>query len=1286
MTSLLLLAAIVPLQWNPTYRTDVPYEVELSPKKLGLSSFVVHADGNPLETAVFVGKAKDTVDLRFTVPAGTKKLWVNGEEKVEVEGEGEERNTTVHLTSSPSPDSQPPTTNLFADALDGRADRWKVDARVRKEAIAGGLKFSALEAGTRLVSYEIDLGRTADCPPLPVKFEFDVRNVAIMTSGALACIRQIDANGEQLPEAVSDPRWSTAMRPPQVASAIRERGVIHPRARKLRFVLELHAIDYKFDEFGMPRKSGADALPQFEITRLALRPACELPFPCYDAKTFFGKGVSETAGDCSLKLATRQNFWYQTRGQGSWAGSPPVQYRDERDIYFPAKAGTVEAFFKPDWAKRTQYDYILFEGSSHTIATTPKAIEYHGRGVVFTVRYQPSAKKLSFLKKDMKNREFKGEATADIPSGVWTHVACTFEPGKVACVYLNGRKALEVSLAGYEPLDLANDPLPNNTDFTEFYIGSGHVGKRMSAAIDKKKPALTGEVDLLRVSTGVRYRGDFTPAKTFAPDADTRALFTFDDTFDGVAGGGLGVIPGTCHAMTGRRLNVVEMKGEKRADLIQYYPKDILPENDPAVVLDKLTYPRMPTEREFKAARRPIRKTFRMKPGEKADFTAGDEVYADYVEIANTGDRTLVFPVILNSGDIDPRSFGDFAESLGTMGLSDREKVNKTFNFLLRASDYHISDTATYAPDENRPSCVMDNALRMINGYCGFECGPLNTMASHLFACAARCPANMTGGYGHSFQQVFFDGKNHIYDLSAQKFFPSFDNETSVYLEEDAAEPGVHTRMEGSEGHFIRQATRSVGATEPGYCEKIGVSVNPGERFRVWFDNAAIPNDLFCSARMDKWIAGKTRPIFQPYGTYEKETFADTSKFKMRRMERVFPQYANGFLTFEGRPTPDNAAFMDEGKSFRYRVASGYPIVAGEYTATLKGGKVAANEFSFDGGRTWVDVGAGEITYPVRARHGYWVRVKAPMKQVTSFSARTVVHINARIFPGRVRAGRNEYRLKAEAEGAAEVTIAWRENAAPIEIVEAVPTGTLPGAEKFTVALDPSKEPLVLTVKGASDSAKVEPSVGLTARLENGRLTVASVRKDATFVGYVNIVDGGAVKPLTVVVAPNVRFVRRAALLKKEGDKAEYAFDPLPAGDYLVMCVDRFASHPKAGILATTLALSLDAEPKITKKAAAACNPAVNYYKAQYAHPGERANWKWDYPLDPKTFRPFWAAQKYAVSGSLDKVVYSVLTEPDGGAEIAAVMVMPYPENEFRSQLFNVLCGVNSCPERVRAK
>ena len=54
------------------------------------------------------------------------------------------------------------------------------------------------------------------------------------------------------------------------------------------------------------------------------------------------------------------------------------------------------------------------------------------------------------------------------------------------------------------------------------------------------------------VSTGARYTTDFTPAKSFALDADTRALFRFDRSFDGVSGGGVGWIPGTVLAKTSR--------------------------------------------------------------------------------------------------------------------------------------------------------------------------------------------------------------------------------------------------------------------------------------------------------------------------------------------------------------------------------------------------------------------------------------------------------------------------------------------------------------------------------------------------------------------------------------------------------------------------------------------------------------------------------------------------------------------------------------------------------------
>ena len=1254
-----LLAAVIPLQWNATYPTDVPYECEFVPTRLGLaaaSGFVVKADGKSLPTQRFRGSADGTTTLRFRVPAGTRALACE----------------TVDAASS-AVDSMA-VDNLFAGAL-AKGATWTCDG-VRQTEIPGGHRFAATAAGTKVASWAVELPPRA-AQPLPVRLELDVKSVASMTWGAKMVVAQFDAAGRELPEYVTDGRWTTEMLPPQKAVAFRERGLVHPQTRRIVFRIEMLARDRTVDEFGLPRQPGSDAYPQLELTHLALRPAAELPFPRYDAAKFFGAGVSSAPTDRSLKLGAGQAFWYQTRGPGSWARGE--QYRDESEIFFPAGAGTVEAWFRPDWSGATSEDFYLFEGSSHQLAIVPKAVEFPGRATLFAVRYQPATKRLSFFRRDRKDRVFKGEANVEIPSGRWTHVACTFAPGGRAVVYLDGHRALEVALTDFVPLDLAADPLPNNTDVVECYLGSGHLGARVRERAYRSEPLLTGEVDLWRVSTGVRYETDFTPAKSFAVDGATRALFAFDDTFDGVAGGGLGFVRGTLRATSGRRLNRVAVDGRD----VPYHPAELQPENDPDRVLDRLTYPTMPTEEELWVLRRPLSRRFTLKPGEKASFAAGEKVYPDFVEIANGGESPLVFPLVLNEGEVDPRSFGDFAESLDAMGLSDREKVNRTFNFLLKASDYFIADTATYEPDSNVPRCVMSKALTMINGYCGFECGPLNTMAANLFACAARCPANMTGGYGHSFQQVFFDGKNHLYDLSAQKFFPSFDNETSVSLGEDEDEPGVHWRVGGAPSHFIRLGTRTFGATDPGYWPKVGVSLNPGERFRAWFDNCAEVNDLYCSTRLDGMIRGKTRNFFMPYAPFARETGADDKVATMRRMERFFPQYGNGFLVFEGRPTAANPAFVDEGKSFRYRVASGYPIVAGAYVAARADGSAAEVELSFDGGRRWQSFGTNAFDYPVRARHAYWVRVKAAMKDVVSFRAKTTVQLNARIFPGRVRAGANVFRLKAVSGGAAEVTLGWRENARPIELEGAVATGTIPGAEKVTAAMDPTEGALVLAVKGLSADATVESGPGFAATLAGGRLTVTA--DDATpRIGFVTIRDGGAEKALTVVSCPGARFVRRAATIVKAGDRADYDFRPLPAGDYMLLSVVRFASHPQ-DLLGTAVAAELDAEPSRVAHAAAAVNPLANYYKAHYGQKGGRANWKWDFALDPKTFRPFWGPQRFTAKKPLSRVTFTAPTRPpEGGAEIAAVLVLPFPADEFRCRLEKVLCGLNACPERVR--
>ena len=116
--------ASFPLEWNETYRTDVPYEVELNPAKLGAKAFAVKADGQPLKVETFTGKMPGTVALRFTVPAGTRALSC------------ETRPGAPKLCDSSKIE------NLFAGALDAaNLGRWELGDGVKAEAIPGGIRF-----------------------------------------------------------------------------------------------------------------------------------------------------------------------------------------------------------------------------------------------------------------------------------------------------------------------------------------------------------------------------------------------------------------------------------------------------------------------------------------------------------------------------------------------------------------------------------------------------------------------------------------------------------------------------------------------------------------------------------------------------------------------------------------------------------------------------------------------------------------------------------------------------------------------------------------------------------------------------------------------------------------------------------------------------------------------------------------------------------------------------------------------------------------------------------------
>ena len=1284
-------AVSFPLEWNVNRRTDVPYEVELDLAKLERlakvskdSGFIVTAltpaGEQKVETVVLEGRTAGTAALRFSVPEGTTALRCD---------------TVGTRVVAPVPG------NLFAGALAPTA-KWKLPNGATQKAVGSGLVFRSPQYGGT-ASYTVDVPEGA--AGKPVKLELDCRSLSKMVWGGMIHIRQLDATGAVLPESLSDPRWTSHMRPPQKLTPYRERGRIHPQAKKLRLEIQLrYATEVKNDNYGLPLANSESLIPELEVSRLAVRVAEDLPFPKY-RDDFFGAGVSGTPGDTALALGGERAFWYQTRSQASWAEAR--QIREESQTFFPAGAGTAEAWFKcSDWSATGRQS--LLECYHHG-ANIEKGSRYkENRRVIFGVGYTAQTKTVLLQFKDANDKVFKQEVSCELPVDRWFHLAATWQPGGMAQVFVDGRSVLTCSLAGYAPYDLKTMKFPNDSAGTEFYLGSSSSSARIppKASESASAPLFRGLADNLRISSGVRYTADFTPAKAFTVDAATRALFTFDRSFDGVSDGGIGWISGTIRDLVDRVDHDLTLEKDGRTSTVAYYSHEILKENHPDVVLNRLNYPTLPTAVEFAAARRTKRETRNLKSGETLVFDVAEKPYPDFVEIKNTGATPLLYPALVNKGEIDPRSFGDIADSLGTAGaISDRERANAVFNFVLGASDYFMNHQPIFNPGSDCPRSVEYEALVMLNAYCGFECGPLNNLAANMFACAGGVPAGQTGGYGHSFEQVFYDGKNHIYDLSAQKFFPAMDNETAAYLEESAQQPGVHYRLGGSADHFIRNGTRGAYVQTPAFQEKVAMTLNPGETFRGWFANDGACNDLqynscFCGNRRESPI-GVKRETLSPYQeNYEERCHAVCRRNlkgrpddDLHRIDRFFPHYGNGFLLFDDKPTAGNPAFRDlKDGTFCYQVKTCYPIVAAEYGAVRKDGTPVALELSTDW-TTFRPIGAKmegpaadprvRLDYEVRARQAYWIRVKAPIEEVERVLAKTEVMFNARIFPGKVRQGRNELLFKSVAGEGAQVTVQWRENAKPITFKGALASGTIPGYERQMVLLDPSRE-WTIDVEGVSTEAFATATAGVRARLEKGRilLSVAEDRRQTKgFIGFVTVQDGDVAKDLTVIACPNARLIPVGQSLAKTSDKVRLAYEKLPKGRYCLWTLARWESHPsfwKRRPLRAEFP-----QKKVSIEAAGPCNDGLMFYKAQYGHLGERANWVWDHALDPHSYYPYPLIRELELGGT-SELTYRLQSDVPNGVEVAGALILPFPEQDFKCALKKILGGYNCVPNRVR--
>ena len=1225
-------AAEIPVEWGMNWPVDVPYEICVNTAKLaraGYAAPTVRADGLPLRVALLDGDHDGEARLRFNVPAGTKGIVIKDAARAgRAPYRGEE--------------------NVFAGAL--AAGGWNCPEGASVAAGAGGLVLSYPEKGRPLISRRVALPRS--CAGKPVRIEIDVKGLSGECIPMRMWLSQFDAQGAELPENVNFGFSTSCVLPPGKDIPFRVPGRLHPQAASVQVNVQSAGGRQRADRYGRLLKDPV-VRPRIGLSRLSMRVAADIPFPRLDA-SLFSVGVSGKPGDEALSLDNDRAFWFNTRSSASWAKNFNVT--NDTEIFYPMKDGTVEAWFRPA-AKQAGGTVRLFDAASQH--TKVGFLPFANRDVcsLMSLDWRPGDGTLALTMRPRKwaagrageivpDCATKASGTAEIVSGEWNHVAVTFTPREKARVFVNGRMAIEMPIPDYAGFDVSGRHA-NIEGPWELYVGAGMLGARFEPQTDRMlngRVSFAGAVDDVRVSSGIRYAGAFTPSRGFSMDASTRALFTFDRMFDGASSGGIGFIPGTFRCPKDVRTHEIPAAS---GGAFAYYPEELPADRDPAKVLDRDNFQILPSGDDFAAARRAVVQNRDVRPGGEIRIDVPEGLLTDWVEIANVGAEPLAKPIVLNAGEVDVRSWGDFADTLGVgpgSSLSDREKADRIFAWLIEKNDYFIDHAAHFVHGGDAPYNPEFQVIRQLISYGRFECGPLNVMLNNAFCVGAGLPTSNVYGYGHGYMQVFYDGESHIYDLSARTFFPSMDNEGAASLESANGWPAPLFRAGGTPAYYLRLSSRSFGGFRyPFQPPRAGLVLRTGERLRMFRANAGLVNDLMTMGEVNDVALWRNAPK-EVYN----EQCGTKAKKPVWRIDRFLPDYGNSVLALDWNaddsPSPFDAV---RPNSFDYRLSAPHPVVAADYGAWRKDGSPVPLSISTDGGKTFRRLplgadGRARLTYRVRGREGYRIRTEAPLADVARFRARTVFQNNPRVLTGELKPGANVLSFKADGGEAARVSFGYRVPAGRVDTPDAVSFGAIPGMETHLVVRD-----------GAA----------------------------ASFTRETRLSPEGGEKNVTVLTAPGARLVVRPQSLAAVGDTVRFPCD-LPAGRYVVMVLERYASHEP---LPYTPRVVIDI-PGAPVACSWPINDAVMLHKQEYGREGGRGLWKWDFPV--KGGYPFHQMAPVDMPATREIALRLAAAVYKGPLEVKAVLVLPWPEREFRCEALKRLCGFRTTlmPEDVGLK
>lgn len=1215
-------------------------------------------DGKPIRRMLL-----ENGNLRFTVPAGTKRAMLYFG-----------RSTTVPLQEAAP----------FADFA-GRIDELKHSP--------SGLALRRAENGDLLAEApfvtrprEYELFRDFPIPPEAagrhILLDADYQSFSKLGWSSSLLLEQLDRRGERLPGSAVDPRYTTMALPPETPVRYLLPGRLSPEAVTLRIRFRLMSSPRQFDAYGRRLKEGADAMPRLRIHRLRVRTGELLDTRPLNPEIYTGNG---------MRLNGQTGFFCNTFPQAVWAENHSL--RSQKEMFWPLRAGTVEFFLRlaagEETKKKTlycahnrtrkimqhlEYDFSARTATLHVAPVLPEEGDPH------------AYEKLYRLGRKVRGAARSATFPLELPPGETLHLAVSWDADGVYRCFLNGRKFGELRTAPLPDVDPAKFRSPD-----QFYPDTVSFGMPYSRGVtavghEAENPFLRGELGFIRISAGNRYRDSFPVPVQLTADRETVAFFDFSRFDCGISGMSREAVPAGLRSILPPLADRVEVERQAGGSEIRRLTPELQPRVTPQKVLSALNYPVLPDSRDFtgSTALRQIELTLRS--GEKRRFSCPAEPYMESVTLTNPGKRTLIAPFLLLEGEVDPRSYGDIADSLKLDTLPPHERIVALFQLLLRSEDYFISHQAEFDPYSSRTHGVEYRAMSMLNGYCAFECGPLNNLAVNLFVNVGKCPANQTAGYQHSFEQVFYDGKMHLFDLSAQNFFPSRNQREAASLQEMERDPFLFSRCSPPAGpqHFIRHGRRKYELHNLQYQERRSFSLRPGESFQAYRFNHGRYNDI---------QTGIAR--FYPRFVKGTEEIGAHDLSRVGTIEQPFPHYNNGFFRFDGRPEADHPAFQErDSRSFRYRVESPYPVVYGRYRAELADGGFAAVQVS-DDGKTWRggrQAKNGEVVFElgVRARQKFLVRVNAPREAVRRFTAETCVQMNPRLATVNLKKGVNILHCKSDTpDEAVRVTLRFRERGPELALPGGGYTGAAPELTRHYYAFDVAEKLKIPTTALPADT-RCTVSDGFSVEAKTGRWEISARRAG---VGRLVIRAGEWEREAVLVAASGLRIAYAEAIttvgdaFQKIGPDAEYPESriqvrrshvklPVQLGtldrkEYFLFTLLRPAR------IASTDSGNVMLELRHGRKSlpiAFSANMAVEFKKARYGR--EKDRFKWDFPLMGVYPSQWIQALPLPADGRIE------LTPLHREVEIAAVMAIPREELPA-GLLIRALCGLNWNPWRV---